>query len=217
MIRRSGEMPEPTVKVRMKESRVIMFTGIVEAVGVVKDICTQNELKRLQIYAPSIMSDLRVNDSVAVNGVCLTVVACDKESFSVQAVPETLRKTNLGLLQENNWVNLERPLLPTSRMGGHFVQGHIDDTAKILEILPEGAAWLVKFSVPKQLRRYLVNKGFVAIDGMSLTIIEVSEHEFNITLIPHTQQVTIAKNYQVGTVVNIEVDILAKYIEGMKS
>ena len=193
-----------------------MFTGIVECIGIVKDIPTQNELKRLQIFAPSIMQDVNVNDSVAVNGVCLTVIARDSENFSVQPVPETLRKTNLGSLPVNAAVNLERSLLPTSRLGGHFVQGHIDDTAKIVSIVREGAALLVKFSLPKSLRKYLVDKGFIAIDGMSLTIIEAHEDWFTVTLIPHTQQITIAGNYQEGTVVNIEVDILAKYSERVK-
>ena len=193
-----------------------MFTGIVETIGTVQDIQTHHELKRLQIFAPAIMQDVHVNDSIAVNGVCLTVIACDAQSFTVQVVPETLRKTNLGLLQLNFLVNLERSLLPTSRLGGHFVQGHIDDTAKILSMKSEGDAWLVQFSLPKSLCKYVVNKGFVAIDGMSLTVIEAHADEFTVTLIPHTQQITIAGNYREGTVVNIEVDILAKYIERVK-
>ena len=219
-----------------------MFTGIVETIGGIKSLAEANQVKTLVIDAPAIMDDVKVDDSIAVNGVCLTVVEHDQTSFTVQAVPETLRRTNLGLLEKGSSVNVERAMLPTTRIGGHFVQGHVDGVAQIRKIEQEGAAKLiyfecsvgaeqclrplnsVKHSRPKRILQSniseiafsdapcIINKGFITVDGMSLTVIESTKEGFNLTLIPHTQAVTIASDYQVGDVVNVEFDILGKYI-----
>lgn len=193
-----------------------MFTGLVEAIGRVTRIVDHDGLRELQISAPNVMSDLQIDHSIAVNGVCLTVVAIQENGFTVEAVPETLTKTNLGQLAEGDAINLERSMLPTQRLGGHFVQGHVDGVVEIISIEDQGQAQLLSFKAPHHLSRYIVDKGYVALDGMSLTVIEASSERFNITLIPHTLKVTIAGQYQVGQFVNLEVDIMAKYLERLQ-
>lgn len=191
-----------------------MFSGIVETIGKILQIELINGCKQFTI-APNIkLDDLHIGDSIAINGVCLTITEFTSTNFKVTAVPETLRLTNLDQLIEQQPVNIERSLLPTTRLGGHFVQGHVDGTGKILAITSDHSdAWLVKIGLADSLMIYLVNKGFVTIDGMSITIIHVSSDYFTVTLIPHTQAVTIANQYNVGNLVNIEVDMMAKYIE----
>lgn len=190
-----------------------MFTGIVEGVGKVVDVGQQHQIQTLIIQYNDLFSDLQLGESIAVNGVCLTVTAFAPQTFTVECVPETLRRTNLGQLTINDDVNLERALLPTTRMGGHFVQGHVDATTKIMDIKQEGDAWMVSFELPKTLKAYLVEKGFITIDGMSLTVVDVNDTQFRITFIPHTQKATVVKDYTVGRLVNVEADILAKYIQ----
>ena len=194
-----------------------MFTGIVETIGVIKSIVEHDQIKTLVIAPQKSLDDLKVDDSIAINGICLTVVACDAQQFTVQAVPETLRKTNLGQLQISSQVNLERSMLPTTRMGGHFVQGHVDGVGVIAKIENEGEAKLLTVIPAKagiqENANLAVDKGYITVDGMSLTIIKADEHGFSLTLIPHTQAVTIAKHYQVEDRVNIEFDVLGKYIQ----
>lgn len=190
-----------------------MFTGIVEDCGKVLTINDNNQIRTVVFQANNDFSDTKLGDSIAVNGVCLTVTQFRNKQITVECVPETLRCTNLGELKESDFVNLERALLPTTRMGGHFVQGHTDTTAEIVNIEKEGEAWMVTFSLPDTVKPYIVKKGFITIDGMSLTIVSVDKNRFKITFIPHTQKNTIVKNYQVGQSVNIEADILAKYIQ----
>ncbi|MDF2940795.1 MAG: riboflavin synthase [Gammaproteobacteria bacterium] len=190
-----------------------MFTGIVEEVGVIEQILMTMMGLKFFIKAKLVLGDLKIGDSIAVNGVCLTVIEHNEEGFWAEAVAETLRLTTLGFLKYGNEVNLERALTPTSRMGGHYVQGHVDGVAEISEVKKEGEAWLVKFQVEKSLAAYMVKKGYVAIDGMSITLIEVNEDSFSVTFIPHTREVTIVKHYRARTLVNIEVDILGKYAE----
>ena len=189
-----------------------MFSGIVETTGFITTIEQQAEVWRLTIEAPAILDDVKLGDSIAINGVCLTVIDFTEQHFVVEVVPETQRCTNFHLLKVGSLINLERAMKAEQRIGGHYVQGHVDAVAKILSVITEGDAWLVTFSLPEKLQAYLVPKGFISIDGMSLTVINVNQDSFTVTLIPHTQQVTIAKNYQQGSLVNLEVDMLGKYV-----
>ena len=186
-----------------------MFTGIVEEVGTVR---TAGD-GRLVIGASEVLSDVKVGDSIAVNGACLTVTTYDESGFSVDVVPETLRRTNLGELTTGSPVNLERSMPAYGRFGGHMVQGHIDGTAAIRSIENEGDALMVIFDAPPPIMRYLVEKGFIAVDGASLTIVNCDNFSFSVTIIPHTRENTVFKSKKVGDSVNLEVDIMAKYIE----
>ena len=186
-----------------------MFTGIVEEVGSVKSAGDG----RLVIGAAEVLSDVKVGDSIAVNGACLTVTTHDDSSFSVDVVPETLRRTNLGELEAGSAVNLERSMPAYGRFGGHMVQGHVDGTATISSIRGEEDALMVVFDAPISLMRYVVEKGFIAVDGASLTIVNCDNFSFSVTIIPHTRENTVFKHKKVGDSVNLEVDIMAKYIE----
>ncbi len=190
-----------------------MFNGIIEAIGTLEDVQAKNDCKHFVIRSNKLFTDLQVDDSIAVNGVCLTVTHRDSFLFHVTAVPETLRLTNLDLLTVGSQVNLERALLLNSRLSGHYCQGHVDGVGKILEIQPEGAALLVKISLPISISKYIVNKGYITLDGMSITVIQAEPEWLSVTLIPHTQQVTIVNQYTTNTLINIEVDILSKYVE----
>lgn len=191
-----------------------MFSGIVEGKGIVHSMQRSADACVFVIRPQIAMDDLKIGDSVSVNGVCLTITELLDEGFSLTAVPETLRLTNLSDLSKDSEVNLERALLVGSRNGGHNVQGHVDGVGTVLSIDDDGKeAWLVKIAIPQDLSQYLVNKGFITIDGMSITIIEAAADYFTVTLIPHTRQVSIAKEYSIGSKINIEVDIMAKYIE----
>jgi len=192
-----------------------MFTGLVEEVGKIKKIVEVLMGKRFFIQAHAVLHNVKIGDSIAINGTCLTVTEFTENGFWVDVVAETLRCTNLGLLTEGGAVNLEASLTLQKPLGGHLVQGHVDATGKIIEISNEGDAKLLKIRFPKKLRPYLVAKGYIALDGMSLTLINVLEDSFTLTLIPHTQSVTIAGAYQVGQTVNLETDIMAKYAENM--
>ena len=186
-----------------------MFTGIVEEKGTV--VATPEG--GLVVRAGVVLSDAKLGDSICINGVCLTVTRIESDSFAVDTVPETLRRTNLGDLRPGDTVNLERAMLPSTRMGGHFVQGHIEGTGTITSIVEEGDAWLVSFAVPPAIARYIVEKGFVTIDGISLTVVSCDEASFMITVIPFTREHTNLGSRKVGESVNLETDILAKYVE----
>ena len=186
-----------------------MFTGIVEEVGTVR----ATDQGRLTIGGRKVMSTLEIGGSISVNGTCLTVTTLEPDGFSVDVVPETLRRTNLGLLNPNSPVNLERPLRADGRMDGHIVQGHVDGTGTIGEISEDGEALMVRIDAPEQLARYVVEKGFIAVDGVSLTVVHCDEAGFSVTVIPHTRDHTIFGSRSVGDAVNIEIDILAKYVE----
>ena len=186
-----------------------MFTGIVEEVGSVKSVGEG----RLVIGASEVLSDVKVGDSISVNGACLTVTTHDDASFSVDVVAETLRRTNLGELTAGSPVNLERSMPANGRFGGHMVQGHVDGTATIRSIESEGDALMVGFDAPSSVMRYVVEKGFIAVDGASLTIVNCDNFSFSVTIIPHTQENTVFKSKKVGDSVNLEVDIMAKYVE----
>jgi len=186
-----------------------MFTGIVEEIGLVSRV----ERDLLKIQASLVLEGTQLGDSIAVNGVCLTVIARDGGSFSVEVMPETLRRTNLGMLRSGERVNLERALTPTSRLGGHFVQGHIDGTGRIVSAKPEDRAILVRFVAPPELMRYIVPKGFIAIDGASLTVVDVDSGSFTVSLVSFTQRHITLGGKKPGSIVNLETDILGKYVE----
>lgn len=186
-----------------------MFTGIVEEVGRVKQVRADG----LTITAAKVMADLAPSGSISVNGACLTVTSRDDESFAVDLVPETLRRTNLGSLELRSPVNLERPLLATGRLDGHIVQGHVDGTGTIESIAPESGALLVTVRAARSIVRYIVEKGFIAVDGASLTVVDCDESAFSVSIIPYTRENTILGSNKVGDLVNLEVDILAKYVE----
>ncbi len=190
-----------------------MFTGIVEEIGIIKTIVAVLLGKRFFIEAHTVLMDLNLGDSIAVNGTCLTVTEFNPQGFWVEAVAETLRLTNLGYLQEGSKVNLERSMTLQKRLGGHLLQGHVDGVGTISAITPEGTAILITVEFPAALRKYMIKKGYIGFDGMSLTLIDVYPTQFTLMLIPHTQEVTIAQGYQVGQTINLEVDMLAKYIE----
>ena len=190
-----------------------MFTGIVEEVGRV----TSAEPKHLTISASRIMDDLEISNSIAVNGTCLTVTSRQRENFSVDVVPETLRLTNLGGLIKGDSVNLERPLSMRDRFGGHIVQGHIDGTAIIDYIDNDDEALFVKFRAPEDILRYVVKKGFITVDGTSLTVVNCDTASFSVTIIPFTRDNTVFRGYKPGDPVNIETDIIAKYVERLST
>lgn len=186
-----------------------MFSGIVEEVGTVARV----EGDTITISAGRVLEDTREGSSIAVNGVCLTVTSLEGGAFSVRVVPETLRRTNLGSLRPGDRVNLERPLQFGGRVGGHLVQGHIDATARLAAVAPEGNSLLMRFEAPRHLRRYIVEKGFVALDGVSLTVAGVEPSGFTVAVIPYTRDNTVLGLRRPGDLVNLEVDILAKYLE----
>lgn len=190
-----------------------MFTGIIEEVGRVKSIRRRAESAILGVSAPSMASELGPGDSVAVNGACLTVTTTDEGGFSCDLSPETLVRTTLGAAAKGMCVNLERSLSLGSRLGGHFVQGHIDGIGRFVSRSPGGDGAVLMFEYPAELERYLVYKGSVAVDGISLTIAELAEHAFAVAAIPFTLKMTNLGNLQAGNAVNLEVDILGKYVE----
>jgi riboflavin synthase len=190
-----------------------MFTGLVEGFIEVMALSPSVEGLKLTLRKESFLDDLKIGDSLAVNGVCLTIMEIKNDAFCLELVPETLRVTTLSNLALGQTVNVERALLAQGRIGGHFVLGHIDTKTKIIGVDTEGNAKIVKFLAEKDFLPYLVSKGQIAIDGMSLTIMGVHEDHFTISLIPHTQKITIAADYQIGTQVNLEFDILAKYVQ----
>ena len=190
-----------------------MFTGIVEEIGKVAEVERREGATRLRLSGTRALEGTGIGDSVAVNGVCLTVVERDASSFAVEAVPETLRLTNLGELEPGSPVNLERAVGPDRFMGGHYVQGHVDGTGTIVSIAPDGEAFEYRFRIPPELMRYVVPKGYVAVDGASLTVVGVGEDWFTVTLVPHTQQSVVMGRAKPGYTVNVEVDVLGKYVE----
>lgn len=185
-----------------------MFTGIVEETGTLKAMSSS----RLTISAVRVLEGTKLGDSMAVNGACLTVSAIDAASFSVDIMPETLKRTNLGLLHPGSTVNLERPLLVGGRLGGHLVQGHVDATGKVISLIPEGGAVIARFAVPPEVLRYVVEKGFIAVDGVSLTVTGYDKTSLSVSLVAYTLKNTILGTKRVGDLVNLEVDIIAKYV-----
>ena len=187
-----------------------MFTGIVEEVGEIGDA----QGGSLTVKASAVLQGVRLGDSIAVNGVCLTVVQFDTASFSVNVVAETLRRTNLERARAGDQVNLERAMPADGRFGGHMVQGHIEGTAEVVALVPDGPEDLmVRYRAPRELARYIVRKGFIAVDGASLTVVDCNDGEFSVALVPYTRQHTNLAGHNPGDRVNIETDELARYVE----
>ncbi len=190
-----------------------MFTGIVEEVGRVIEARFDQEHPQLLIGCHSVLAGARPGDSIAVEGVCLTVERLTEQGFLTGLMPETLRRTALGALVPGGAVNLERALAADGRIGGHFVQGHVDGTGTLIERRAEGAALLVAIAVLPALTRYIVEKGYIAVDGASLTVVAAQRDHFTVSLVRHTREHSTLAGKAVGDAVNIEVDILGKYVE----
>ena len=190
-----------------------MFTGLVEEKGNLIDKIPTGDGFQFKIEAEKIMNDLKIGSSVAVNGCCLTVVKINENTFSVDTIEETLNKTNLGVLKQGMKVNLERPLEANERLGGHFVLGHIDTTGKIEAIQELSNSHWITISFPDKFKHYLIYVGSVAIDGVSMTVAEIKNNVFSVGVIPHTWKETIFVDKKVGDTVNLEFDVLGKYVE----
>ncbi|RUT73400.1 riboflavin synthase [Ancylomarina longa] len=190
-----------------------MFTGLIEEIGSIKSIQRGGKSIRLAVSASKIMDDLKLGDSIATNGICLTVISFDSKSFSADVMPETMSRTNFGLLGAGSSVNLERALRVGDRLGGHMVSGHIDGLGEIVgKEQDENAIW-VKIAAPIDILKYIVEKGSIAIDGISLTVAEVDNKSFKVSIIPLTQSDTTLISKKPGDKVNLECDMTAKYIE----
>jgi riboflavin synthase len=190
-----------------------MFTGIVEAVGKVVALDSGRDSVRLTAAAGRVAEDVAIGDSVAINGVCLTVVEIAAPQLTFEAVYETLRRTTLGSLRVGDPVNLERALKADGRFGGHIVQGHIDGTGRIASIRPVGDSWFVYIEASRELLRYVVTKGSICVDGISLTVMDADDKAFSLSIIPHTWDNTTLKDRRAGDSVNLETDIVGKYVE----
>ena len=192
-----------------------MFTGIVEERGTVIAVVTGAASAVLSVRGPTVTADLRPGDSVAVNGVCLTAVRVEADRFAADVMAETLARSSLGALSPGEAVNLERAVTPSTRLGGHLVQGHVDGVGVVLERIP-GERWeAVRISLPAGLDRYIVEKGSIAVDGVSLTVVSVDQSAFTVGLIPATLEATTLGAAGPGSRLNLEVDVLAKYVEKM--
>ena len=190
-----------------------MFTGIVEEIGTIKSIKKGAKSAQIEILAKNIFSDLKIGDSVATNGVCLTVTKINNNIFCADAMNETLSKTSLKELKSGSHVNLERAMLLNSRFGGHIVSGHIDGIGKVISITKDDIAYWYKIQTSNQIMKYIIEKGSITIDGISLTVNKVQRDSFEVSIIPHTLSQTILKDRRVGSIVNLENDIVGKYLE----
>ncbi|MPW35136.1 riboflavin synthase [Vibrio sp. B1Z05] len=191
-----------------------MFTGIVEAVGTLSAITNQGEDISITVDTGLLdMSDVQLGDSIATNGICLTVVRFDQRSFTADLSVETLTKTGFSQYQVGDRVNLEKAMLPTTRFGGHIVSGHVDGIGTIVERVPVGRAVEYWVELPTELERYVAQKGSITVDGISLTVNDLRKNGFKLTIVPHTSEQTIIDEFAVGRKVNLEVDVLARYME----
>lgn len=190
-----------------------MFTGIIEEIGVIRDVRKGASSSFITIQADKIFTDMHIGDSIAVNGVCLTVTDFDQKTFKADIMNETLKRSSLGLIEKGSCVNLERAMAANGRFGGHIVSGHIDGTGKILKITKDGIAIWYTINTDKNILRYIVKKGSIAIDGISLTVADITSSSFSVSIIPHTAEQTILSTKKVGDIVNLENDIIGKYIE----
>jgi riboflavin synthase len=191
-----------------------MFTGIIEELGTVDGVQARAAGARLKVRCATVMSDMTEGASIAVNGVCLTALDLRPDSFSADLAPETLRRSNLGDLRAGSRVNLERPMSPAGRLSGHIVQGHVDGTGEFLGLESLGGEnWWLRIRVPADLDRFLVYKGSISIDGISLTIAALESDVLSVTIIPHTYRNTTLGGYKIGARLNLECDVLAKHVE----
>lgn len=195
-----------------------MFTGIIESVGRIEAIHKQGEDFSLQVHCAGLdMHDAGLGDSIAVNGVCLTVVNLSEQAFSADVSAETIRHTSLGSLKQGACVNLEKALTPTSRLGGHLVSGHVDGLGKVIKSYNDGRAIRFVIEAPVTLSRYIAAKGSICVDGISLTVNEVEGNHFYLNIVPHTAEQTTASQWKAGTQLNLEVDVIARYLERLLS
>lgn len=194
-----------------------MFTGIIEEIGTIKSINSTGISSQLCISANKILEDTKIGDSIAVNGVCLTVTSIKSNLFTADVMAETLRRSNLGSLLPQSKVNLERAMPANGRFGGHIVSGHIDGTGTIVETKPEGNAVWIKINCSDNLLKYIIHKGSITIDGISLTVAKVTDSDFSVSIIPHTAANTTLLQKKSGDVVNLENDVVGKYIEKLLS
>ena len=192
-----------------------MFTGLIASLGTVERLAEGSTSCRLTVRAPQLLSGVKIGDSIAVNGVCLTVVHLRGDTFTADVMPETVRRTTLHLLQSGDRVNLEKALRPTDGLDGHIVQGHVEGVGTIQQIISEGNARVYRIQAPGELLRYIVEKGSIAVDGISLTVTETDDSGFGVSLIPHTAKMTTLGYKSAGDAVNLETDILARYVEKM--
>ncbi len=192
-----------------------MFTGLIEEVGKITKLEKAGEAVELVIECNTILADADIDDSISVNGVCLTVETFTNNSFKATAVEETMRKTNLGDLILGSSVNLERAMSAGDRFGGHYVQGHTDTTTTVHSIVQETKNWLFTFDIPVDSAKYLVERGSITINGVSLTIATIQDNRFTVAIIPHTFEHTTFKDFKPGTRINLEFDIIGKYVENM--
>lgn len=192
-----------------------MFTGIVEELGHVASCHPSGEGFELRVNCSKVLEGTQLGDSIAVNGVCLTVTEQSTTQFTAGLAPETRQRTNLEDLQPGSPVNLERSVTPSTRMGGHFVQGHVDGTGSIKSFTKDKDALWVAIKAPKELMKYIVTKGYITLDGTSLTVVDVGEDWFNVTLVAYTQNHIVLPTKALGDAVNIEVDVLGKYVENL--
>lgn len=190
-----------------------MFTGIIEEVGTVKSIEKNHRSLLLKISAKKVISDLSIGDSIAVNGICLTATSFNHNSFSVDVMNESIVSTSLSTLKNGNLVNLERAMPANGRFGGHIVSGHIDGTGEIISTSKCGIATIYTIKTSPEILKYIIKKGSIAIDGISLTVLNVSKDNFEVSIIPHTSKNTILNFKKVGDVVNLENDLIGKYVE----
>lgn len=194
-----------------------MFTGIIEEIGTIKSINSNGISSQLCINANKILEDTKIGDSIAVNGVCLTVTSIKSNLFTADVMAETLRRSNLGSLIPQSKINLERAMPANGRFGGHIVSGHIDGTGTIVETKPEGNAVWIKINCSDNLLKYIIHKGSITIDGISLTVAKVTDSDFSVSIIPHTAANTTLLQKKSGDVVNLENDVVGKYIEKLLS
>jgi riboflavin synthase len=190
-----------------------MFTGIIEELGRVRSLEKRGEGVRMTVEARAVTEGTREGDSIAVNGVCLTALEVGRESFAADGSRETLQRSTLGSLRAGSFVNLERAVTPTTRLGGHIVQGHVDGRGRFLSAEEHGGSWTVRIAYPPELARYLVFKGSVSVEGISLTVAALADEHFEIAVIPKTWALTNLSHLRAGDAVNLEADIIAKYVE----
>ena len=192
-----------------------MFTGLVEEVGSIDQMLSNPDGLEISIRGKKVLEDLKVDDSVSCSGICLTVIKVSKEKFTVQLVEETLSRTNAQFWKNDTAINLERALLPSTRIGGHFVQGHVDCTTKITDIKMADKSAIFSFILPEFHQKYIVEKGSICLDGISLTVASKMKNDFTVAIIPHTIENTNWNQSSVGDFVNLEVDIISKYVENL--
>ncbi len=190
-----------------------MFTGLVEEIGVIEEIEPHDGGRRIVVSAPVVVTDLAIGDSINLSGCCQTVVAVGDGQFTVVAVPETLRRTHLGSLVEGDSVNLERPVRLMDRLGGHLVQGHVDGVGRLRTVREEAPGWWLDITTEAEVMRYVAFKGSIAVDGTSLTVAGIEQDGFSVAIVPHTWQATVCRLYRPGSEVNLEVDLIARYLE----